>query len=232
LLLQPGAVYAPAVQLITTDYSRALKGHIVTQLPRSSMLAAQSRWNCSSRLGQSHQPVLRHCKLRINTSLRPSTRILAAAGAQEQPHQPNDAQQQQLSQPAAAAATLEAQQAVEQSSKQLAAVGVAEHAEVADSSAQTQQQSSSSHAAATSMYLALAGGLAVAGLLVATFAAPIAASRLSLGNLQLQQAAALVGCGGAALLRAASLAVFVAVSAEPWRFSAYSHAVRVMACAR
>jgi hypothetical protein len=120
------------------------------------------------------------------------------------------------------------QQAVEQSSEPLAAAPVGQHAGVADSNAQLQQQSSSSsHAAATSLYLALAGGLAVAGLLVATFAAPIAASSLNLGSLPLQQAAALVGCGGAALLRAASLAVFLAVSAEPGRFGWCSHAVRV-----
>jgi hypothetical protein len=84
----------------------------------------------------------------------------------------------------------------------------------AESSPQAEQQHSTSHAIATTLYLALGGGLAAAGLLVATFAVPIAAGCLSLGSLPLQQAAALVGSCGAALLRAASLAVFVAVSAE------------------
>ncbi|WIA39811.1 hypothetical protein OEZ86_005864 [Tetradesmus obliquus] len=76
---------------------------------------------------------------------------------------------------------------------------------------------------AATLYLALGGGLAAAGLLVATFAVPIAAGCLSLGSLPLQQAAALVGCCGAALLRAASLAVFIASGAAAgelgtWRY--------------
>jgi hypothetical protein len=63
------------------------------------------------------------------------------------------------------------------------------------------------------IYLLLALGLTVSGAFVAFGAGPIAAAGLKLGlGLQAQQAAVLVGCFGAAIMRAASLAWFLAVS--------------------
>lgn len=177
------------------------------------MWAAHCKHHCSSRLIQSHQPCLqpllqRRAVCRFKT-LKRSVRVSAASEPPPQPQQqPNDVRQQQLGEAAAAAA---AQPAAVQVGEQVAADAVLEHA---GSSSPADQQHSTSHTMAATLYLALGGGLAAAGLLVATFAVPIAAGCLSLGSLPLQQAAALVGCCGAALLRAASLAVFIAVSAD------------------
>lgn len=65
------------------------------------------------------------------------------------------------------------------------------------------------------LYMAMAVGLTAAGALVSVCAGPIAAAGLKLGaGLPAAQAAVLVGCFGAAVLRAASLTWFLAVSAE------------------
>lgn len=68
--------------------------------------------------------------------------------------------------------------------------------------------------AAEVVYLSMGAGLAVSGLAIASYAVPVAASCLRLGGVPLTQAAALVGCIGAGLLRAAALAFFLAVSAQ------------------
>lgn len=66
--------------------------------------------------------------------------------------------------------------------------------------------------AAATLYTAMAAGLTAAGLAAAVYAQPLAASALKLGGMPLAQAAALVGCVGAGVIRAASLAIFLAVS--------------------
>jgi hypothetical protein len=180
------------------------------------MLASHSKLRCrssssSSRLAEIHLPLLQQCKARSLSQLRPSTRVFAASEPPQQPEQRPDVRQlQQSAEAAGTAAASGAQPAAVPASKQLVAANAA--GQQLASSTEAVQQHSASHAMATSLYLALAGGLAAAGLLVATFAAPVAAGCLSLGSLPLQQAAALVGCCGAALLRAASLAAFIAVS--------------------
>ncbi|KAF6254649.1 hypothetical protein COO60DRAFT_295905 [Scenedesmus sp. NREL 46B-D3] len=187
------------------------------------MRALRLSKNCSSSIPKSHQPLVRHGELRPYTFVKPRKQLFAVSGGQEQPEQPTDAQQQLAAAAAAAAgaaAASQSQPAVVQGREQLTAAAAVEHA---GSSSQTEQRSDGSHAFVTTLYLALGGGLAAAGLLVATFAAPIAATCLHLGSLPLQQAAALVGCGGASLLRAGSLAAFVAGGAAAgelgtWRY--------------
>jgi hypothetical protein len=67
---------------------------------------------------------------------------------------------------------------------------------------------------ARNLYMAMAVGLTAAGALVSVGAGPVAAAGLKLGaGLPAAQAAVLVGCFGAAVLRAASLAWFLSVSA-------------------
>lgn len=68
------------------------------------------------------------------------------------------------------------------------------------------------HKTAAYAYAAMTVGLSASGLLVALYAAPIASSCLNLGGMPAVQAAALVGCAGAGLIRAASLALYLAVS--------------------
>ena len=66
---------------------------------------------------------------------------------------------------------------------------------------------------ARNVYLLLAVSLTAAGALVSVAAGPIAAAGLKLGlGLPVQQATVLVGCFGAAVIRAASLTWFLAVS--------------------
>jgi hypothetical protein len=61
------------------------------------------------------------------------------------------------------------------------------------------------------MYVALAAGLAAAGIVAVACVAPLSAASLPLHGLEPSQAALLLGCCGAGLLRASSLALFLAV---------------------
>lgn len=179
-------------------------------------------------------------------------------------HQPGDSLQpaaevdggQLQSTPASAAS--EPTAAADIAAAAAAAVDASTAAEDASSNPATpssSSSSSSSHAEngrdiiavqAGRMLSIVALGLTVAGLAVGTWAQPIAAACLKLGSstsstssiatvLQ-PQAAAMVGCCGAAVLRAASLAWFVAVSAHlilphspcwpPGFLLSWSHAIR------
>lgn len=133
----------------------------------------------------------------------------------EQVEQQLEQQQQPLSARAAEVDFTAALQVQQQSSSQLS---LEEEEEETDPELERQQQEWLQQdlqwrRTARNVYFLMALGLTAGGLLVAVAAGPLAAAGLKLGvGLQAPQAAVLLGCFGATVLRAASLAWFLAVS--------------------